>query len=515
LVLYVISTMSTALSKKIAASRLKSGQCVHCGIQTHDIIKQGFSKKKVPLNIPNKVEHGCCLRPTCLNAGCDVQVTADSRPSVVATVAHGALKVTSGAATITSAAASAMGFPVVGAVLEGVASVSQSFNQSQNQQQVSSGTSDYLAQIHASDCNLNEIMAENQRRYESLMQQYQSQLTSSQSQNQLQVSSGTSDYLAQIHASDCNLNEIMAEHQRHYESLMQQYQLPVSKTLQPQQTTFSNEAIYCPILCPLNHKTYSHGRVDNTCDICNIDQDLKQFFHCDVCNWDICHTCVSYHFNKEAKVSGKSFSEPNCVGPWENGQIRCPANHVTHVHGRAHNCDICSFATPGSEFSRCDLCDWDICEKCKNQATQQDPIPCPIGHVSYRHVISINGWCCSYCTKTKSVGDVVWYCKHCDFAVCEEGVCFSRGNAGNLMCPIGHTASLYRTQTGSSYICDLCKESVEPGREVYHCWACNWGACMQCCTFKDTSRYMKFCTATESPSTVVDHIRHPDGTCEC
>lgn len=62
-----------APSRTVINDRLKNGQCIHCGIQTHKIVKKMFGKnEKIPLHIPGTVEHGRCMLASCQQAGNNV-----------------------------------------------------------------------------------------------------------------------------------------------------------------------------------------------------------------------------------------------------------------------------------------------------------------------------------------------------------------------------------------------------------------------------------------------------------
>lgn len=83
IIIIIICVMSVAASsKKVIKYRLKNGQCIHCGIQTHDIIKKGMlTKEKVALNIPGIVENGRCLNASCQQAGHQVAQVVDNGKS--------------------------------------------------------------------------------------------------------------------------------------------------------------------------------------------------------------------------------------------------------------------------------------------------------------------------------------------------------------------------------------------------------------------------------------------------
>jgi hypothetical protein len=76
------TTTISSMSSKVVASRLKQGQCIHCGIQTHEIKTKrlGLQTKKIPLNIPGHVQHGRCLQASCLQAGSTIP-NDDDKPS--------------------------------------------------------------------------------------------------------------------------------------------------------------------------------------------------------------------------------------------------------------------------------------------------------------------------------------------------------------------------------------------------------------------------------------------------
>jgi hypothetical protein len=71
------------MSSKVIASRLKQGQCIHCGIQMHEIKtkRMGLATKKIPLDIPGHVQHGRCLQASCLQAGSTVPNDDVHKPS--------------------------------------------------------------------------------------------------------------------------------------------------------------------------------------------------------------------------------------------------------------------------------------------------------------------------------------------------------------------------------------------------------------------------------------------------
>jgi hypothetical protein len=66
-----------ATRNAVVEDRLKHGQCIHCGIQTHTIVKTEGDIEKIPLTISGLVEHGCCLREACQQKGIDVTVCED------------------------------------------------------------------------------------------------------------------------------------------------------------------------------------------------------------------------------------------------------------------------------------------------------------------------------------------------------------------------------------------------------------------------------------------------------
>ena len=95
-------------SEKVIKDRLKNGQCIHCGVQTHEVVKKMFHKsKKIPLNIPGIVEHGRCMSASCQQAGNNIAL--DNKPSRIS--AQGVANAAGTAATLTGAVLTGLGIP--------------------------------------------------------------------------------------------------------------------------------------------------------------------------------------------------------------------------------------------------------------------------------------------------------------------------------------------------------------------------------------------------------------------
>ena len=117
--------MQPVASKNYDTHRpVKHGQCIHCGIQTHTVVKKMFSKKKTPLNIPGKVENGRCLKTSCLEAGSNVAMDPN-QPSLLSRAGRTAGVIASGTGTVMTV----MGIPggeIVTAAGQAVANSSSS-----------------------------------------------------------------------------------------------------------------------------------------------------------------------------------------------------------------------------------------------------------------------------------------------------------------------------------------------------------------------------------------------------
>ena len=95
-------SLQTMSSKQLIMDRLKHGQCIHCGIQTHKIVTKVFAaNEKIPMSIQGKVDHGCCLNAKCLEAGNSVTLdpseTINNKPSRINCQTAGAIAVGTGA----------------------------------------------------------------------------------------------------------------------------------------------------------------------------------------------------------------------------------------------------------------------------------------------------------------------------------------------------------------------------------------------------------------------------------
>jgi hypothetical protein len=67
------------MSSSVVKYRLKHGQCIHCGNQTHQVVKKMFkTTERIPLTVPGCVQNGSCLRVDCLKAGNNNVVIEDS-----------------------------------------------------------------------------------------------------------------------------------------------------------------------------------------------------------------------------------------------------------------------------------------------------------------------------------------------------------------------------------------------------------------------------------------------------
>ncbi|EEC46226.1 predicted protein [Phaeodactylum tricornutum CCAP 1055/1] len=91
---------SSEMTSRIVTERLKNGQCIHCSIQTHQVNskRMGLKRELIPLTVPGQVENGCCLRESCLLAGCNVAVS-DPRPPKIPTARKFAMATSVGGVT--------------------------------------------------------------------------------------------------------------------------------------------------------------------------------------------------------------------------------------------------------------------------------------------------------------------------------------------------------------------------------------------------------------------------------
>lgn len=133
----------------------------------------------------------------------------------------------------------------------------------------------------------------------------------------------------------------------------------------------------------------------------------------------------------------------------------------------------------------CRQCSFDICLPCQTMAAMGDAgQTCPSNHKAYLLLNVIwTGFYCSYCFRVAPHGSYVYYCQLCDWGTCtDKDSCRQCGiRTPSMKCPSGHDAALAQVQSQSNFVCDLCKDNLPPGTEMYCCHGCpgHWSVCVK------------------------------------
>lgn len=428
--------------------RLANGQCIHCGIQTHEVEKKRFGKgKKTPLNIPNKVEHGCCLRESCLKTGS--QVLTEERPSSFGSMSsQTAGKVGTAVGTVVGAV---VGVPelgdVVGSITEAGASVmgcSDGIDTSQTTSATEScfgsiGSNPMAAYMESLQqpsqtdpmAAYMELLQQQSQTSDAYTQQYLNQAQQQsiancqqimyQAQQQAQQESDAAnsqlqDYMAQLQQCSQTANADLAAQMANLQMGMQQ-QVPQTSGRRP--TADENRK-----LASLH------------------DQAEKGLFSADIC-------CPNQHAMVERRPGSRQ-------------------------------CDLCDVQTEAAPMMGCVECDFDLCLQCVKDAntttTQSAHQKCCSGHKAYRFVTRC-GFICNYCGKAKPEGAILYYCKLCDWGTCSRGVCADRARLSFLWCPNDRGCATV-SKVSLPHTCDICFVGQPVGTELYKCHLCNWSVCL-------------------------------------
>ncbi|KAI2499101.1 hypothetical protein MHU86_15371 [Fragilaria crotonensis] len=572
-------TTKTVSSQKVINNRLKNGQCIHCGIQTHKIVKKMLQKNQmIPLVIPGAVEHGRCMLASCQKAGNNVTLETSNKPNRIAGVAGAA----GTAVSVTGAVLSGLGVPGGELLRIAGAAVSESSSSKPHRNSIAASQQHYQQVMQAHQQQTEQIMQTYQQQLQaiqttSLSQHHQNSISASQEpfqqimqtyQQQLQAIQTTS--LSQHHqnsisASQEPFQQIMQTYQQQTEQIMQTYQ----QQLQASQTTSSSQhhqnstsasqqqsqqimqcyqqqlrafqtlpkpglvypfGITANIQCP-NHHNCQPSPVTNNCDCCGGASGITiSMMGCRQCNYDICLPCQTTATTRDAGqtanvqcpnhhncqpspdtnncdccggASGTTISMMGCRqcnydiclpcqtmatmrDAGQTANVQCPNHHNCQPSPVTHTCDCCGGAS-GMTFSMmgCRQCSFDICLPCQTMAAMGDAgQTCPSNHKAYLLLNVIwTGFYCSYCFRVAPHGSYVYYCQLCDWGTCtDKDSCRQCGiRTPSMKCPSGHDAALAQVQSQSNFVCDLCKDNLPPGTEMYCCHGCpgHWSVCVK------------------------------------
>ena len=213
----------TVSSQKVINNRLKNGQCIHCGIHTHKIIKKMFQKnQKIPLNLPGTVEHGRCMLTSCQQAGNTVTLDNTNKPNRLA----GVVRVAGRAATVVGAVLSGLGFPggealrILGAAAAGTSST--------NHQQTGFGNA-----MAAHQQQVHENIAAIQQQYLNQQQQHQDNAAAYHQQAQNNVVASLQHFQNTMAVLQEQAQKNAAASQQHLAQVLQQQQQAIQAIAKP------------------------------------------------------------------------------------------------------------------------------------------------------------------------------------------------------------------------------------------------------------------------------------------
>lgn len=159
-------------STAVVNYRLKHGQCIHCGNQTHKVVKKMFKSERIPLTITGIVENGRCLGQACLKAG--NSVVADAKPPT-RNSGPGIASAAGAAASFTGSVMTGCGIPG-GGLLSTIGGAVSSATQTQP-----TALSSYN---NVFEQQMQQLMQQNQANYEQQMQQIMQQQAAYEQQMQ-------------------------------------------------------------------------------------------------------------------------------------------------------------------------------------------------------------------------------------------------------------------------------------------------------------------------------------------
>ena len=315
--------MQPVASKKLINDRVKHGQCIHCGIQTHTIVKKMFSKEKTPLNIPGKVEYGRCLNTSCLEAGSNV-VMDPNQPSILS----GAGKTAGVIASGTGAVMTVMGIPGGEIVAAAGQAVANSSSSSSTQQPTSS-------------YSLNSYQSILNQQSQAANQDYQIAM-----QNLHQQSQAANQNLVNV------LNNYEQQHQQAMQTLNQQ-SLVANQNLANCLKQLGTPQADPNQTCPSKHSA-AFMMNDRwpvlVCDSCVQPIRFGSYFYCcSICDWSTCALGDCRH-----------------QAPKIFGDVTCPAKHHAPImlndRWLDYTCDSCAKRIPiGQYVYHCSACNWGTC----------------------------------------------------------------------------------------------------------------------------------------------------------
>jgi hypothetical protein len=392
-------------SKKIAKERLNNGQCMHCGIQTHSVEKKRFGKnKKTPLNIPNKVDHGCCLRDSCLKAGANVVVEPNSGSlGRISAQTAGAV-----GSTVCSVVGVAVGAPEMGqAIGGGISDIASSLGGGGTSNTADSSFSggDPLAQYMQQAQQMANPAADPLAQY---MQQLQIQSSGSTNDALQQLMEQSNRQSQQAHDQLQQLMNLANQQSQAANENLQQYmhQMEQDQTLAVLHDQVQRGTLDIDISCPNGHATQLCPATETRCcDLCGVETNAV--VGCPPCDFDLCLQCM-----RDAK---SQVAKETC----------CSGHLAYHFLVRQDGGFICNFCcdekSKGDMVLYCALCDWGTCvEGVCAQVARSSFLKCPSGgHFATISCIPTMHTC-DICGADQPADSEVYKCHLCDWSVCLE-----------------------------------------------------------------------------------------------
>ena len=431
-------------SNSVVNHRLKNGQCIHCGNQTHTVVKKMLSSPKfIPLTVAGSVDNGRCLADSCLLKASNGDLYnsnhsgggGEKRPSRIS--GQTMATVAGAAASVTGAVLSELGLPggeIASAVGEAVSQVAENGNDDGGIPQVYQNNNPYAdmySQILQQQQQSNLYSNNN---YQDIMENYQQQMQQLQQQQQQQSNpyqDMLENYTKQMQQLSLMEQQQAQQTQNNYTNMLATYEQQILQAQQQQQQQAAAALAHqsktprpppIAITCPNHHKC-CESPDHHQCDVCGGAHGTSlPMVGCLECNWDICYTCASHHQDNAAAKDNDD----------DHHTQLCPCSHhvycVPMVWPQFH-CNYCLrhvVAQQGTAVYYCSICDWGTCGKkvCGRKGIRTPPVTCPRNHSSCLAIVpSVDGppnatFHCQICVQRIGDGTEMYHCFHCNWSIC-------------------------------------------------------------------------------------------------
>lgn len=302
------------MTKSVMDNRHKNGQCVHCGIQTHEV--KGWRKtERIPLTIPGSVENGRCV--SCHRAGNTLTAASNSsggnghtRKSRIAVVKEVGRKVVEGVANtgaVVGPVLTVLNVPG-GEVISIAAEATLNVISQQKQQCQSPCAPSLYGPLIPSEPYQNldlqmQLINQNAQNASNLAS---SNMMSAFQNLDLQMQQATQNAQNGSHLAFANrMTAFQNLDQQIQESQSAAYGITLSSQMLSQapspqsqpsvhgerQLSDDSGEQMC-LACPTGHQLILTDNRETYCDCCQKDvRSTEQVYYCDVCQWDMCSVC--------------------------------------------------------------------------------------------------------------------------------------------------------------------------------------------------------------------------------